>query len=320
MATILDCIPAGTMKLAARGQDGPEYSAPCPWCGGRDRFQVWPEHHSGKPGGKFYCRQCGKSGDGIAFLMDFQGLGFKAAQAALGSSSSGAGHSLARQSKATQRPSSEPPDAKQKEGWAKAASLAQRMYAACGESPGHPYLDRKGVLPYRGIRALSGEAIRLFGEAIGQDRVRMTGGEVTGLLIGGKTFMVWDLVVPLSLPGVGLASLQFVNGDQADNKRALPGGRKQGACFILPGREEEPLCLAEGLATALSINQTTGYEAVMCVDAGNLLPVARAMRERWPGREMVICGDSDPTGRAKAEEAARAINAVLFFPEERRAA
>lgn len=45
---------------------GGEYSGPCPFCGGRDRFRVWPEHK----GGQWWCRQCGKGGDGIAYLVE----------------------------------------------------------------------------------------------------------------------------------------------------------------------------------------------------------------------------------------------------------
>jgi len=54
-------------------RSGPEWAGPCPFCGGEDRFRVWPEHHSGR--GRFWCRNdtldahgCGASGDAIAYL------------------------------------------------------------------------------------------------------------------------------------------------------------------------------------------------------------------------------------------------------------
>lgn len=60
---------------------GPEYQGPCPGCGGKDRFHVWPEANAGE--GNYWCRpglgHCGKSGDGIQFLRDFEGMGFKEA-------------------------------------------------------------------------------------------------------------------------------------------------------------------------------------------------------------------------------------------------
>lgn len=48
--------------------NGGEYAGPCPFCGGTDRFRVWPEHPGGV--GRWWCRQCGKSGDAIAYLVE----------------------------------------------------------------------------------------------------------------------------------------------------------------------------------------------------------------------------------------------------------
>ena len=87
MPTLPDiAAPAGVvlnLKLAANGDKGPEYHGPCPGCGGEDRFHVWPEQHPGR-GGSYWCRQCGKAGDGIQFLRDFGGLTFKDACSAIG--------------------------------------------------------------------------------------------------------------------------------------------------------------------------------------------------------------------------------------------
>lgn len=60
--------------------NGGEWSGACPFCGGRDRFRVWPE----EDGGRFWCRGCGKSGDAIQWLRDFRGLSFQEACAELG--------------------------------------------------------------------------------------------------------------------------------------------------------------------------------------------------------------------------------------------
>jgi DNA primase len=54
---------------------GGEYAGPCPWCGGRDRFRVWPE--ADRPG--YWCRQCGKRGDAIQYLRDRHGLPYREA-------------------------------------------------------------------------------------------------------------------------------------------------------------------------------------------------------------------------------------------------
>lgn len=58
-----------------------EWAGPCPGCGGKDRFLVWPERPRG---GAFLCRGCGAQGDGIQFLREFGGMSYPEACAALG--------------------------------------------------------------------------------------------------------------------------------------------------------------------------------------------------------------------------------------------
>jgi len=52
---------------------GGEYSGPCPWCGGNDRFSIHPEQEH------FVCRQCRKAGDSITFMMQYHGMTYRAA-------------------------------------------------------------------------------------------------------------------------------------------------------------------------------------------------------------------------------------------------
>lgn len=58
--------------------NGGELAGPCPFCGGRDRFRVWPEK------GRYWCRQCGARGDAIQYLRDRKGLSYLEACAAIG--------------------------------------------------------------------------------------------------------------------------------------------------------------------------------------------------------------------------------------------
>lgn len=60
-----------------------EIGGPCPFCGGRDRFTIFTRQGRDNLG-RFWCRQCGKSGDAIQFLRDIDGLGFKEAKRQLG--------------------------------------------------------------------------------------------------------------------------------------------------------------------------------------------------------------------------------------------
>lgn len=63
-----------------RGDRGEEYASPCPVCGGRDRFRIWPEQPGGpacaKAGvvGTWFCRQEQKGGDVLEYLLTVERL------------------------------------------------------------------------------------------------------------------------------------------------------------------------------------------------------------------------------------------------------
>jgi DNA polymerase I-like protein with 3'-5' exonuclease and polymerase domains len=60
---------------------GKKCESPCPSCGGTNRFHLWPEKEEG---GFFWCRQCGKSGNAISYLMHFRGMDYNQAIAVAG--------------------------------------------------------------------------------------------------------------------------------------------------------------------------------------------------------------------------------------------
>lgn len=68
MTSIIDELR--NLGLNPKFKSGFEYSSPCPWCGGKDRFLVWTDSQ------RYWCRQCGVKGDLIQFLRDFKGLSF----------------------------------------------------------------------------------------------------------------------------------------------------------------------------------------------------------------------------------------------------
>lgn len=55
---------------------GGEFSSPCPWCGGEDRFRTWPAQGET---GRYWCRQCDRKGDAIQYLRDYRNLDFREA-------------------------------------------------------------------------------------------------------------------------------------------------------------------------------------------------------------------------------------------------
>lgn len=98
-----------------------------------------------------------------------------------------------------------------------------------------------------------------------------------------------------------------------------PGAKKRG-CYSKIYGERDVVFLAEGFATAASINEATGKMCVIALDAGNLVPVAKMMREKFGvDQRIIIAADNDcqnevNTGVQKATEAAEAICCEVRFP------
>ena len=79
---VLELVRAKGIDLKKAGSThGGEWCSPCPGCGGDDRFRIWPEQNSGT--GSFWCRGCGKAGDRVTFLMEFDGKSYLEACRAL---------------------------------------------------------------------------------------------------------------------------------------------------------------------------------------------------------------------------------------------
>jgi hypothetical protein len=72
----------GRQYRKASATNGGEWHGPCPGCGGDDRFHIWPAENEGQGG--YWCRGCGKFGDAIQFLRDFEGRTYFQACAELG--------------------------------------------------------------------------------------------------------------------------------------------------------------------------------------------------------------------------------------------
>ena len=125
------------------------------------------------------------------------------------------------------------------------------------------------------------------------------------------------LVIPLH-SSTELCSLQFIAAD--GSKRFLSGGRVSGCYFNIGSTQDaETLCIAEGFATGATIHQATGYPVAVAFNAGNLEPVAKAMRKRFPNLPLIICADDDVAtkgnpGTTKANYAAKATGAKVALP------
>ncbi len=125
-----------------------------------------------------------------------------------------------------------------------------------------------------------------------------------------------QLVVPLRDTDGVLHSLQFIGED--GRKTFLSGGRKRG-CYHAIGTPGGVLCICEGYSTGATIYQATGHATAVAFDAGNLQPVATALRRKFPRLTLVICADDDRQtpgnpGLTLARAAAQAVGAALAVP------
>lgn len=126
------------------------------------------------------------------------------------------------------------------------------------------------------------------------------------------------LVVPLT-DGQRLVNWQTITAD--GTKRFRSGGKVSG-CYSPIGSIEpsQPLLIAEGWATAATLHEATGYAVAAAMNAGNLLPVAKSLRERYPRQPIIVCADNDHgtagnPGVTKGKVAASAIGARCVWPE-----
>ncbi|WP_396623063.1 toprim domain-containing protein [Marinobacter sp. W-8] len=154
----------------------------------------------------------------------------------------------------------------------------------------------------------------------------------------GLRFSRGSVVVPVYKPvatdgpelfALDLVSVQFI--DSEGDKKFLTGTPKEGSFhWLTPVPQAEcPVVVVEGYATGASVHMATGLPVAVAFDAGNLVPVARALRKFMPNAVICVAGDDDQAteqeqgknpGRDKAQAAAKAVGGVWVlptFPEER---
>jgi putative DNA primase/helicase len=163
------------------------------------------------------------------------------------------------------------------------AVAARREWTAAGPAdPLFPYLIAKAVKPHN---------LRQVGDA---------------------------LLVPLFDVHGLLWNVQRIAAD--GGKRFRPG--RAGGLFSPIGELTGwgPLLICEGLATGATLHEESGHPVLCAMNAGNLLPVAKAARAAWPAADLVICADNDRRtegnpGVTAATAAAQATGARLIVPE-----
>lgn len=152
----------------------------------------------------------------------------------------------------------------------------------------HPYLNRKGHVP-----ASVEWGLRTHTNAFG------------------KT----DLLIPmLDVFGV-LWGFQLIHED--GTKEFIAGQRLDSVFYCVGGSDSGRIYVCEGAATALSIAESIDfkYPVFAAFNAGNMMKVTRALREKYERAPIIVCADNDKwkpgvgnTGVRSAEEIISAID------------
>lgn len=282
--------------LAGLSIDVPDSSrrhAPCPACGGTDRFRF---DDNGR--GSFICNQCG-AGDGLDLIKKVNNCdtteAAKMAAEVLGIDSRAA---KTDPEAASQRREQLEADRQQRE--------QERQKQAVGDAE-----QRRATFTslYDGMRQ------------------NVTQGEYDYLQSKGLTGFNYpvmpdgSLLLELVDESGAVVAAQTITPQ--GGKRLLTGSAKRGAFHAVNTAEQpEIVLIAEGLATALTCHLIrTDALTVAAIDAGNLLPVAEVMRRKYPAAQIVIAADNDHqrdgqanTGKDAAEKAALSVAGWVALP------
>jgi DNA primase len=264
---------------------GGEWSGSCPWCGGRDRFRVWPRHPSGTV--RYWCRRCERSGDGIDLLRKLEGLSFSDAAAAIGKNVSGRPTAVPRSHR--ERPVSPPCDTWQ----TRAEQVAQESEKALWAPHG------LRALTYLRRRGLCDEAIRAARLGYLHSDIREIP-QTWGLPVDRRH--VWvprGVVIPWRL--AGSTWRLNIRRPAGTPKYIGPAGASNGlygADGIHPGR---PVILVEGEFDALAVAQEAG-DLVTAVATGSTCGARHTRWVRAVGSTPIalVAFDSDEAGEQAA--------------------
>lgn len=186
---------------------------------------------------------------------------------------------------------------------ASAASAALAMWQQASETGHSAYLQRKGI---------GGHGVRYAAD----------GWLLVSLHDAAGALQNVQRIAPQKLPD---------GNDKFYGPPGVKGGRKTGLFHLIAADASAStstapgvILLAEGYATCASLFEATGYPTAMCCDAGNLVHVAKALRNQYPSTLLALAGDDDAQtfaktghnpGREKATAAARAVHGIAVFPE-----
>lgn len=127
-----------------------------------------------------------------------------------------------------------------------------------------------------------------------------------------------DLLISLNDPKSGeIVSYQRI---RPDGRKKFPfGGKKKGCCHVIGQIDPtKPFVMCEGYATGCTLHEATKMPVVVAFDAGNMLPVAQALRGIYRTTPIIVAADNDQsqTGQKAADGVkAKVQNVTIVTPQ-----
>ncbi len=276
--------------------DSPRRHAPCPACGGKDRFRF---DDNGR--GSFICNQCG-AGDGLDLIKRVNNC--DTTEAALL-----AADVLDIDYRTTETPEATSQKREQLETERQRREQERLKRAEKDEQQRRDTFSRQFDDMRR--KAVNGKSDYLVAKGVGD-----------------FTFPVLpdgSLLLALVDKSGAVTAAQTITSH--GEKRLLRGSAKRGAYHAINAQKRpHSIIIAEGVATALSCHLIRpDAMTVAAIDAGNLLPVAEVMCRTYPQAQIIIAADNDHqqgnsesgginTGKDAAERAAISVAGWVSLP------
>ena len=266
-------------KVANTG--GGEYAGACPWCGGTDRFRVWPES------GRYWCRGCDAKGDAIQYLGDFRKLSFKEASSLTGKSTTATARPATPQAWVPETPQAPP------EAWQEGASSFLDLFV------GNLWSDQ-GATMRQWLYEQKGLSEKTMRDS------RLGFNPKYKSQFGASWGLSDDVIVHLS-EGLVIPTIQGETIHRLKIRRTNPGKYSRymnvtgsGNSIMLWGKDKEAVVVVESELDAILLNQEAGDLCTVIALAGATnKPDSRTDSILKQAKVILIALDTDEAG-AKA--------------------
>ncbi len=280
---LLDLLCNETQLRQMCRTNGGEYAGPCPFCGGRDRFRVWP--HADRPG--WWCRVCRRSGDAAGFLQQRHGIGYRDACRRLGVAP---GSRSARP--AAPVADASPPSVR----WQWRGRMFVGLAHECLQSPAgqeaREYLHRE--------RGLSDATISHWRLGLNPTSGAVDAEEWDVDTDNGRVWLPAGIVIPTELDGTLWAiKLRRIQGTPKYQQVASSRRSLFGSLLLTDGERAETVIITEGEFDAMLVQQQAG-DLVGVVTAGSAagVPSLHWLWEMRHARRILVAYDLDAAGRS----------------------